>query len=891
MSILPQLRPEVKAEAVSDEARGAFYVMKSADGNRFHEVSQTAYMTLCMLKGETEFESWMEQVQQTYPMVKKHHLEDLLEHMKRNDFLLGAESGLEAEPPPTKELSIEDEPPAPPALADTAGAASEFLAGPSTPRPEVTGVTRPPPDPGLTFEAPPLTAPGAAAEFAGEKEPASDAPPKKMGDAAASNFDNLDVEKTDPGRTGLLTTVDNQNSAPEPGLTLNTEDVPNLSDEADSLSIADDDEPPEPPELAAAFGSTSFTAPETSGFDLGEILDAQSNAAHAPFPEPENPLVIDEPAAELPRGSADDPIKLPSSGEMSAALGPQAAAAEPVQTLGARLFANVVVEKSAFTDVHKVTSSHGSPGSPAQGVHFYEFEFTLAKLFDGSRNVAAVQSEVEKLGYPLSAIQVEQFALTLHSFGLIEALGDITASEIQPLLPWKNGPQLQSNVHDWLQEEQGLFQAAILHFRSGNVDAAIKEVDGLLKCNPERAESNALKEMLTSLSLAAPEKNAAGSEFEPPALTNSEFLEPRPVGVMPGESRTPPPEKKGGVLVKVMLFAAALLAVALGGGMLVERETETSFAVTLQAAADVEVKATHKAVVASVEVEVGQDVKKGDVLVRFVEPPKGADEITTALQADVAFYKKLSDGKEGKRLRMSIYRAKGKVKKELKSAKTKYRVVERSGNRLDDKLQKIREKKSGFEQKQAKASTEKGKKYYSKLLKKEEKKILSVNKKLGVVKTKLAKYSEAQALAEAKITRLSGDLAAAQQGAEQKLKGHLAMLAGGKVAPLTASTAGKISKVHKEKGAQVGPGQTLVSLGGAGEFTFKKPPGISLHKEQQIRCGDVNYKVNSLGDDAVDVSGEGAGGDVRCQIKGGSQPWTLWLFQRLRAANSSLNTL
>jgi|GEM_PF-2295121 len=821
MSTLPKLRADVVAEAVTDAERGAFYVLKSADGSRSHELSQTAYMALSMMKGEASFESWMASVQAVYPMVLQTHLENLLNDMKSNDFLDDpADAGLS--------LDLEEPPAPPPAL--------------STPRPEVTGVTTMPlEDPSADLELPSEPPAPPALDMEAPAGGPSMPEPGKMDQASAAFFDSLDVEFTDPASPSMLTTVDANLAVGGDGLTLQVS-----GEDADSL----DSEPPAPPDLDAAFdefspttdageqpagfaeppntGSTttstptgepeeappsfaapatggfrlpnqpkeappSFAAPATGGFPLGEVLDAQSDAVHSGEGEPaDGDLPEPPPASEVPQ-----------------------------------------VETSA-------NMPHDTSG------------FDLGEVLDAQAEAAHASASVDDnvdAGPPPDGSHDAPIALP-GSGGMKAAPGPST-----------------SNPAD----------AAATEPPAASDDAVLPEVPPA----PTAVAADA--------PAAAAEEAAAG--FAAPGLTNHDFynqdgsnsddapaVEEPPA--VPPPAAAPPSSSP---VAKVALFAAALVAVAAGGGMLVQREVITDVKLELTAAGGADVKATHPGVVASVDIEDGQAVDKGAQLVTFEAPPDDADAQAEALQADVDFYKDLTDGKEGKRLRVAVYRAKLKVKKALKSAKTKHRVVEKTKAKLDEKKAKLAKKVASATAKLEAADSDKKKKIRQKTVDKLNKKMGKLDDKIAKSEAKLVKYSGQQVELQAKIDRLSGDLSAAQKKAEDALAAHQALVAGGAVAPLTAPSSGTVHGLSAKAGQKVQAGDVLLQLREPGRFTapssaFATPPSAG----EKLSCGGQDIVVDSVHGEQVELSGGVKAGANTCKRKGASKPYTLWLVDQLK---------
>mgnify|MGYP000170671907 CR=1 FL=1 len=181
------------------------------------------------------------------------------------------------------------------------------------------------------------------------------------------------------------------------------------------------------------------------------------------------------------------------------------------------------------------------------------------------------------------------------------------------------------------------------------------------------------------------------------------------------------------------------------------------------------------------------------------------------------------------------------------------------------------------------ADSDKKKKIRQKTVDKLNKKMAKLDEKLAKSAAKLVKYSTQQQELSAKIARLSGDLAAAQKKAEDALKAHEALVAGGTVAPVTAPAGGTVHALAAKEGQNVQAGELLLQLRAPNMFTASiKAFQVQPTAGEKLNCNGQDLVVDSVHGETVELSGNGKAGALTCDRKGASKPYTLWLIDQVK---------
>jgi len=118
---------------------------------------------------------------------------------------------------------------------------------------------------------------------------------------------------------------------------------------------------------------------------------------------------------------------------------------------------------------------------------FFEFEMTIARMFDGRRTLAQVAAASERLGLKATIETLENFLRQLDAFGfLVDSTRDPGRALPSPP-PAPSAPQ-----DAWLPELREMYNFALNHARAGQLDEAEQYLVALLEVDGGLAEAKAL---------------------------------------------------------------------------------------------------------------------------------------------------------------------------------------------------------------------------------------------------------------------------------------------------------------------------------------------------------------------------------------------------------------
>ena len=158
---------------------------------------------------------------------------------------------------------------------------------------------------------------------------------------------------------------------------------------------------------------------------------------------------------------------------------------------------------------------------------FFEFEMTIARMFDGRRTLAQVAAASERLGLKATVETLQNFLRQLDAFGFLQdAKRDPSRAAPSPA----PAPAQDS----WLPELREMFNFALGHARAGQLDEAEQYLQALLEVDGSLAEAKALLADVRSRRDA----NGTGLDFQ-----SLHGVVPAPPAIPPVVAAVTPPAK------------------------------------------------------------------------------------------------------------------------------------------------------------------------------------------------------------------------------------------------------------------------------------------------------------------------------------------------------------
>lgn len=136
----------------------------------------------------------------------------------------------------------------------------------------------------------------------------------------------------------------------------------------------------------------------------------------------------------------------------------------------------------AGAEVIKVTPADSDTPFAMRG-----FELSIARMLDGRRTVEEVMTNCERIGLPMDLRAFEGLLHQLETHGLI-------ADGEHPGVGQRS-PVRRARA-SWPPEVRELYRTSLRHAREGNLDAALRDLDGLLELAPGTFEAIALKDWI-----------------------------------------------------------------------------------------------------------------------------------------------------------------------------------------------------------------------------------------------------------------------------------------------------------------------------------------------------------------------------------------------------------
>lgn len=250
----------------------------------------------------------------------------------------------------------------------------------------------------------------------------------------------------------------------------------------------------------------------------------------------------------------------------------------------------------AGAEVIKVTPADSDTPFAMRG-----FELSIARMLDGKRTAQEVMSNCERIGLPMDLRSLEGLVHQLETHGLIAHDAPPGAGQAMAV---------RRARASWTPEVREQYRTSLRHAREGNLDAAQRDLEGLLDLAPGTFEAIALKDWI--------DKQRAGQSVAVPfqsllrAAEDTWRSEPLPEAepVRLVRPRRPRPQ-----LLPFAVMVAGLAVVAIAVFVPLPRIALAS--ARLSPVSQSQVVATREATVDDVLVKEGDEVARGEELIVY----------------------------------------------------------------------------------------------------------------------------------------------------------------------------------------------------------------------------------------------------------------------------------